>query len=267
MKRNKMFRFPDHISLWILTIVLLYGSGCSNGISRDYYQLKIYSIENEQQEERMDQYLEKAYLPALHRAGISHVGVFKPVEEDENHGKRILVLIPFKSLDQFDGLSELLKKDKIYQSEGRDYIGARYDNAPYSRIESILLRAFTGMPEHGVPEHSTPPSEQIYELRSYQGATEKIYETKVEMFNVEGELNLFIELGFQPVFFGEVISGADMPNLMYLTTFSDSASQEEHWDAFRNSPVWVEMKEMEKYQNTVSHSDKYILHPAEYSDL
>ena len=58
MKRNRVFKFSDQIALWILAMVLLHGSGCSSGISREYYQLKIYSIENEQQEVRMDQYLE-----------------------------------------------------------------------------------------------------------------------------------------------------------------------------------------------------------------
>ena len=47
---------------------------------RDIYQIKIYSIENEQQEHRMDKFLKDAYIPAMHRAGISNVGVFKPVE-------------------------------------------------------------------------------------------------------------------------------------------------------------------------------------------
>ena len=87
------------------------------------------------------------------------------------------------------------------------------------------------------------------------------------MFNEAGEINLFLNLGFQPVFFGEVISGAAMPNLMYMTTFSSSASRAEHWDAFRNSPEWTVMKEIEKYKNTVSHIDKYLLQPTDYSDL
>ena len=87
------------------------------------------------------------------------------------------------------------------------------------------------------------------------------------MFNEAGEIQLFKDLGFQPVFFGEVISGAATPNLMYMTTFSDTSSQNKHWDAFRNSDEWNDMKSIEKYKNTVSHIDKILLHPTEYSDL
>jgi hypothetical protein len=241
--------------------------GCTKTQSRDFYQIKIYTIENEIQGQRMDQYLEKAFLPALHRAGISNVGVYKPIEEDESYGKLILVWIPFQSLDEFEKLPSVLNRDKQYLTDGQDYVEAAHDNAPYKRIENILLRAFEGLPEFNVPEHATPSTEQIFELRSYEGATEKIHERKVEMFNDAGEIELFIKLGFQPVFFGEVISGSAMPNLMYMTTFSSRASQTEHWDAFRNSPEWNTMKEIEKYKNTVSHTDKYIMHPAKYSDL
>ena len=87
------------------------------------------------------------------------------------------------------------------------------------------------------------------------------------MFTDGGESKIFMDLGFQPVFFGEVISGPDMPNLMYLTTFENSASQEEHWNAFRNHPDWAILKADEQYLNTVSHTDKFYLHPTDYSDL
>lgn len=255
------------IMLQVLVTGLFVVVGCNPVDNRDFYQVKIYYIEDEQQEDRMERYLEKAYLPAMHRAGIPEIGVFKPVEEDDNHGKLIMLLIPLRSLDELVKIPGILANDKLYQEDGRDYIDASHDNAPYKRIESILLRAFKGMPEYHVPDHQTPRSGQIYELRSYEGATEKYYQTKVEMFDDEGEVDLFIELGFQPVFFGEVVSGGSMPNLMYMTTFSDTASQEELWDAFRNSAEWNRMKVMEKYQNTVSHIDRILLHPAEYSDL
>ncbi|MFC2116930.1 NIPSNAP family protein, partial [Bacteroidota bacterium] len=182
-------------------------------------------------------------------------------------GKLIYVLIPFKSIDQFERLGNVLNNDKQFMDDGQDYIDAAHDNAPYLRIRSILVRAMKTMPEYGVPEHTTDHSERIYELRSYQGATEKLYEKKVEMFTDGGESKLFMDLGFQPIFFGEVISGPIMPNLMYLTTFKNETSQNEHWNAFRISPVWTELKADEQYANTVSKSEKFMLHPTDYSDL
>ncbi len=46
-----------------------------------------------------------------------------------------------------------------------------------------------------------------------------------------------------------------------------STSQEEHWNAFRSSPEWNRMKALETYQNTVSHVDRILLFPTEYSDF
>jgi len=239
----------------------------SFGKDRNIFQIKIYTLENKQQEQRMDDFLKNAYLPALHKAGISSVGVFKNIKQPNSQENLIYVFIPFKSIDQFEQLESLLDKDKAYQTAGADYIDAAHDNAPYERISSIILRAFKTMPQFGIPEHSTPTSERVYELRSYEGATEKLYEKKVQMFTDGGETKIFDELGFQPVFYGEVISGPTMPNLMYMTTFENEASQEAHWNAFRTAPAWLELKEDKQYANTVSKNTKYFLHPTDYSDL
>lgn len=251
----------------LIVVCLLLFTMSTMAAERNIYQIKIYSLENAQQEQGLDKYLKEAFIPAMHRAGISKVGVFKPVEEDENVGKLIYVFIPFKSIDEFEKLESKLSGDEQYQKEGSDYINAAFDNAPYARIESVLLRAFKAMPEFGVPKHSTSPSERIYELRSYQGTTEKYYQKKVQMFNDGGETQLFIDLGFQPIFFGEVISGKMMPNLMYLTTFKNKESQIKLWDAFMIAPLWQTLKADKQYAHTVSHIDKYYLHPTDYSDL
>jgi len=52
------------------------------------------------------------------------------------------------------------------------------------------------MPGFKLPEHGTTSTEQIIELRSYEGATEKIFKNKVEMFNEAGEIELFVNLDF-----------------------------------------------------------------------
>lgn len=239
----------------------------NNGAKRDYYQIKIYRLNDQIQEAHLDAFLREAYLPALHRAGISKVGVFKPTEGDTVAGNVVFVWIPFNSLRQFDELPQILERDSIFQIDGEDYIEATYNNVPYERIESILLKAFSEMPQFGVPEYTTLPNERIYELRSYQGPTEKLFQRKLEMFNEGGEIKLFQNLGFNPVFFAEVISGNTMPNLMYMTTFSDMKSHNEHWDAFRNHPKWKAMKEIKKYENTVSKAVIFLLHPTDYSDI
>ena len=117
-----------------------------------------------------------------------------------------------------------------------------------------------------VPKFNSDRQDRVYELRSYESATEDYHIKKVDMFNAGGEIELFEKLDFNAVFYGQVISGAKMPNLMYMTTFSDEDSQKAHWDAFVNSPEWSTMKVLTKYANTVSHIDKYLLYPTDYSD-
>lgn len=235
--------------------------------ARNYYQVKVYNIKDKDQEVRVDNYLKNAYLPAMHRAGIKKVGVFKPIDDGPAAGKKIFVFIPLTELAQIEKLEVALANDSQFQTDGADYINGSWEKPPYQRIESILLKAFAEMPEFAVPNHTTPASDQIYELRSYEGPTEKMYQKKIEMFNKGGEVALFKKLNFNAVFYGEVISGSAMPNLMYMTTFPDMKSHDEHWDAFRTHPDWLKLKEVKKYKHTVSHSDKYLMHPTEYSDI
>jgi hypothetical protein len=255
---------------WMLPIALVLTGIFSSSLTagdREYYQVKLYKIDSDSQENRLDQYLEFAYLPALHKAGIQDVGVFKPIEGKNESARFIMVFIPFSSLQEFEALEGKLKVDKEYQKAGKAYIEAPHDDPPFQRIESMLLRSFKSMPRYAVPELDSKPAERVYEFRSYEGATEFLYERKVEMFDEAGETALFKKLGFNPVFFGEVLSSALMPHLVYMTTFANEASQEKLWENFRNSPEWNNMKDLERYANTVSRITKYLMYPTDYSDI
>lgn len=238
--------------------------------SRSFYQLKIYHLSTPQQEQNLDEFLGKAYLPALHRAGISKVGVFKPIpgaNKDPQDGQRVYVFVPYPSYKQFTGLDARLAKDGIYQEAGSAYLNAPHSAPPYARIETILMNAFEGSPHVEMPNLSGPRSERVYELRSYEGPTEALYRNKVDMFNKGDEIGLFRRLGFNAVFYGEVISGSRMPNLMYLTTFENKQSRDAHWDAFGKDAYWKELSAKPEYQNNVSRNQQIFLYPTEYSDL
>ncbi len=214
----------------------------------------------------MDKYLKEAYLPGLKKLGIDNIGVFKPKLNETDSIQKTYVLIPFSAIEQFLTLKDKLTEDKEYLNAGSEYINASHERPPYHRMETLLLKAFQGMPELHVPDFNNPRSERVYELRSYESPTEQYNKNKLEMFNGGGEINLFDRLGFNAVFYGEVIFGAKMPNLMYMTTFSDQASREKHWDTFRNAPEWKELSARSIYKNNVSHIDINFLYPTEYSD-
>ncbi len=234
---------------------------------QEYYQLKKYTINSEYQEKIVDDFLEKAYLPALHRLGIENIGVFKPVENKSDSLTHIYVLIPFSTLDQYAELDSKLASDAKFQKDGSGYLELPNENPAYERMESTLLIAFEDMPQMRKPDFATERKSRVYELRSYESATEKLGENKVDMFNAGGEITLFENLGFNAVFYGKVISGSSMPNLMYMTTFSDKESRDAHWKQFVESPVWIKMKSLPKYDiGNVSHIDIHFLYPTEYSD-
>ncbi|MFV1977418.1 MAG: NIPSNAP family protein [Candidatus Scalindua sp.] len=233
----------------------------------EFYQLKQYLFKTERQEKVLDAYLETAFLPALHRLRISDVGVFKSIDNVTDTLKSIYILIPYSSLDQFIALDAKLVEDKKYQKAGSAYINAKNDDPPYSRIKSTLMKAFKGMPKHRIPVFQNKKSERVYELRSYESPTEKFYTNKVHMFNVGSEIVLFDQLEFNAVFYAEVISGSNMPNLMYMTSFSDRKSRDSHWKAFFKSPGWETIKSKPEYKiDNMSRAEKHLLYPTNYSD-
>jgi hypothetical protein len=248
----------------MVSIVLLSGFGVLS--AKDIYQIKIYTLENETQFTAMNTYLEEAYIPALHRSGIKKVGVFKTIEARNQDKNQIIVLIPLISLEQISKLENLLLKDEEYIIKSKDFRNAAFDNPPYKRLESIISSAFSSFPEYKVPDLASTKKDRVYELRSYESATEELHRMKVKMFN-DGETQIFIDLGFQPMFFSQVISGANMPNLIYMICHENESAHETNWQAFGGNEKWNEMKVMDIYQNTVSQIDKWMLYPMEYSDM
>ncbi|MGN8070458.1 NIPSNAP family protein [Mucilaginibacter sp. 22184] len=260
--------YQTRYSLFALILFFMLGLSASSAMAakRSYYQLKIYHYKTAAQEGRIERYLEQAYVPALHRAGIKNVGVFKPVKQD-TADMRIYVFIPFATFDKLVNMGKKLQGDTEYLTNGDDYINADYKDAPYTRIETIVLQAFPGMPSPAVPNLTGAKADRVYELRSYESATEKYNFNKVRMFNVGDEVGLFKRLGFNAVFYSEVIAGSRMPNLMYMTTFNNKADRDKHWEAFNNDAYWKSLVAKPEYQNNVSHADIIFLYPAAYSDF
>jgi len=235
--------------------------------AKQFYELVIYHIKDKSQEQRVDQYLSDAFVPAVHRFGIKTVGVFKLAGIDTAADKKIYVLLTYKSLTDFHQLSNKLTTDKELALKGKDYVDAGFDQMPYLRKESILMESFSGMPMLRTPKFSNAKPERVYELRSYESATEKLYRNKLSMFNDGNEMAIFDRIGSQAVFYGEVLAGSHMPNLMYMTTYADMKSRDEHWKAFGSDPDWKKLSAMPEYQHNVSKSVIEFLVPTEYSDF
>lgn len=252
----------------ICLVVVLLAQGIllkANPPSQQYYMLRVYHLKTQAQQDRLDSYLKDAYLPALHKKGLGNVGVFRTLEQDTD--KRVYVLIAFPNLALVEKTETSLMQDKQYLDAGKDYLDAAYNELPYTRMETILLKAFPKWPVYTVPALAANKSQRIYELRSYESPTEKLNINKVHMFNDGGETVLFERLKFNAVFYAEVLAGSHMPNLMYMTSFNSKEDRDQHWNTFSNDPEWKTLVAKPEYQHNVSKADIIFLHPAEYSDF
>lgn len=232
-----------------------------------YYQIIVYHLKDNAQIQSTDQYLKNAYLPSLHKAGITKIGVFKPITNDTVTDKRIYVLIPMKSIDQVEKLDEAIWKDADHEKNGAAYLNTPFNQPAFQRKETMLVKAFEGMPDFAVPNLKGTVAEKIYEFRSYEGSSEKLYRSKVDMFNAGQEIQLFERLQFNALFYGSVLVGAQMPNLVYMTSFNSQAERDAKWKVFSSDPVWKDISTRPKYLNTVSHADIILTHATDYSDF
>jgi len=254
-------------SLMFSLLFVLGTAALAQAAKREFYEIKIYTISSPAQEQGLDTYLKDAYIPAMHRQGVKSIGVFKPRPNTDDAGKKVYVFTPLKSQSHILDITKKLDADAAYQNAGSAYINAKYDNKPYDRFETIVLHAFSEAPEMMLPKLNGPKSDRVYELRSYEGPTEKYYLNKVKMFNAGGEVKLFKRLNFNAVFYGEVITGSHMPNLMYMTTFENQAERDAHWKAFVDAPEWKALTADPQYKNNTSKNTQYFLYPTEYSDI
>jgi NIPSNAP len=255
----------------LLTVVCIFllpcFAFCGNKPKKEIYQLTIYQYTNAVQETVLNNYLKNALLPALHKKGYKNIGVFAALANDTAAMKYLYVYLPLKNIADQLYITQKLNKDTAYQIAGAEYLNAVYTNAPYKRMEVILLIAFPLAPQMELPKLTAAKKNRIYELRSYESATEKIFANKVQMFNEGGEITLFKRLNFNAVFYAEVIAGSHMPNLMYMTTFENKADRDAHWKNFVDSPEWKKLSALPEYQNNISHIDIIFLQPVEYSDF
>ncbi len=164
-------------------------------------------------------------------------------------------------------LSERLLADKQLKANGASFLGAGLDDPAYGRIESSLMVAFDDMPKLEVPPQLSQKKPRIFELRIYESHSLQAGKKKVEMFNAGGEIAIFRRTGLRPVFFGETVVGAQMPNLTYMLAFDDMSARDDAWQSFRVDSDWAKLQKDKQYADTVSNITDIILRPASFSQI
>jgi hypothetical protein len=232
----------------------------------EYYELREYTFKDEAQQQLTEDYWQKAAIPALNRLGSKPIGVFRETATDANP-RKLHVVIPFKSMQEFSRLPEQLAKDTAYQQAGAAYLKAPAKNPAYERIQSSLLVAFTDIPKLEVPAATAQNTARIFELRRYESATEYAGKQKVKMFNSGGEIAIFRRTGLIPVFFGETLIGEKRPNLTYMVTFKDMEEHDRSWKTFVDDPEWKRVSALPEYADTVSNITRTFLAPLPFSQV
>ncbi len=239
----------------------------NNKDKQEFYRITVYHFANAEQEKMLDNYFEKALLPSLHKNKFENIGVFKPIANDTAADKTIYIFINAKTFEGLLAIDSLLGSDSDYKTAAKEYLDAAYNTAPFTRYETILLKAFPLAMKMNLPNLKSGKSEHIYELRSYESPTDALYKNKVQMFNEGGEVDLFKKLEFNAVFYADVLSGCRMPNLIYMTSFENMPARDAHWKSFVDAPEWKRLSSLPEYQHNVSKADIILMHAAAYSDF
>jgi len=212
-----------------------------------YYEVRIYATQSEAQQQRVNDYWQKAAVPAYNRVGIQPVGVFTEMQDSPtNH---IYVLIPCDSPEDFAAIPARLAADADYQKAAADFLNAPKSNPAYVRFESSLLVAFDSMKRMVLPAADKKPN--VFELRTYLSSSEGKGLNKIKMFE-SGEIPLMKEVGLAPIFYGRTIAGLNMPCLVYMTCGENLDAHKQHWKAFFASPVWKQLTGDPQYKDNVS---------------
>jgi hypothetical protein len=237
--------------VFLMAAAALFGSpfrvAAADSEKPQYYELRVYSTKSEEQQRQVNDYWRTAGVPAYNRMGIEPIGVFTELEDSATNN--IYVLIPCDSLEIFAAIPDKLASDTNYQQAAAGFLSASKTNSAYERFESSLLVAFDGMKHIAVPAADQKPN--VFELRTYLSPSEGKGLNKVQMFD-SGEIPLMKEVGLGPVFYGRTIVGTKMPCLTYMLSGESLDAHKQHWQEFRNAPVWKKLLGDPQYKDNVS---------------
>jgi hypothetical protein len=259
MERRKFVR-SSLLAASALSVNAVKFSSDKKDSDKALYELREYEMHFGTSENELHAYFQNALIPALNKHGIKNVGVFK--ETSKSEPTKIYLLIPYSSWQDYPAINTQLKTDNDFKKASATYDQLPAEKFPYLRYTTKLMIAFDGQPQIIVP--SKQP--RIFELRTYEGYNEDALRRKIKMFNDE-EFQIFDRTKLNRVFFGEVISGKDMPCLTYMITFSNMEEHDKSWAAFGADADWQRVSKAPEYANTVSRITKIFLEPTSYSQL
>ncbi|WP_454803059.1 NIPSNAP family protein [Mucilaginibacter phyllosphaerae] len=234
-----------------------------NLLHPEHYELRVYTFKNAQQQKLTEDFYKDVFVPIAKSKLNQPVGVF--TELNPAGQTKLYILIPYKSYEGYTAFSQYLESDKAYWAKGTAFLNAPASAPAFEQLNTSLMSAFKHMPVKELPSKD----KRIFELRQYKSASEAAGKKKIEMFNDQGEVDIFKRLGFKPVFFAETIFGDDRPNLTYMVTYKDMDDKATHWKSFGSDPEWKKISAVPEYADAllVSKITSTMLLPTDYSGI
>jgi len=218
----------------------------------DYLEWRTYRLDDAAKQPLVATYLQSALAPACKRVGVRFLGPFKEIGAAATPS--LHALLAYSTNLGLATFRPAIEADAEYQKAAAEYLSVGKSAPAFERIESSLMIPFQGMLEVATPVGQP----QVFELRTYESHSEERARKKIDMFN-NGEIPLFVEAGFQNIFFSETLIGGDLPNLKYLLASPDMDANKASWEKFKALPGWLAIRDLPEYKDTVSKATPLFL--------
>ena len=232
----------------------------------EFYELRRYFLVSGPQTKLAESYFGEALIPAMNRMGVTPIGAFALDYGPET--PTYYLLLPSSSLETLVTADLHLAKDDAFLKAAAPFWGAPASSPAYRRVESSLLRAFSGRPKLVLPAASATKGKRIFQLRTYESPSNAAHVRKIEMFH-SGEFDSFANAGADQVFYGDTLVGPRLPSLTYMLSFSDIDALNISWDKFRADAGWKKLSSSPRfnYEAIVSDVSNLILRPLACSQI
>ena len=233
-------------------------------VKKEFIEVRKYTVKDTDKQAQFIEVLDKALIPALNRQGLKSIGVFVPLDSETKYALNVFVVIPHKTMETFVNATAKLLADNDYRKDAAAIFETTSKNPVYTDCDTFLLNTFSTIPVLETPQLG---ADRVFELRLYRSFNIERNAAKIRMFDRGGELPLFREVGLNPIFFGDILTGSRMPALMYMIGCPSLEKHAEVWKNFIAHPKWKAIKDLSEYADTATEIERVVLKPSSDSQI
>lgn len=235
-----------------------------------YIEVQKMLVDSPEKVKALTDFARETLMPVLKKLNVGPFGM--AVAEPGMNGKdadtpqrELFFFLPYTLLFQAMIVRDVLAANPAVGEAYMAYkAGFSSKNPGYVSLESTLLKNFKMMPKVEVPSLA---EDRILQLRYYRSFDPERNRMKIRMFEEGGELALFRHYGMPPVFFGDAMFGAFLPNMTYMLSFENQEKKDAAWKAFAGSPEWKKLSSDPLYADTATDIINYNLRPCKGSEI